>query len=348
MTLATRERILVVDDEEPVRRTLSRVLGDAGYRHASAATAEGAHELFAAGDFALVLCDIKLPEGSGLALTRTLLAESPDTAVVMITGIDDPDVAEEAFSLGAFGYLVKPFDGHELLIAVRNALTRRELEASHRAHSHSLERLVQLRTTELLVSREETIERLARAVAVRDGETGAHVERMGRYCNVIARRLGLGEELCELIRTASPLHDVGKIGIPDGILRKRGTLTARERKEMEKHAELGHEILAGSYSRVLRVAANIAYTHHERVDGTGYPRGLAGDEIPVEGRVAAVGDVFDALTSNRVYRGAMTHEKAIGLIEAGRGTQFDPEVLDAFMAVMPEVEQIRGQADPRD
>ncbi|MFL5953635.1 MAG: HD domain-containing phosphohydrolase [Gaiellaceae bacterium] len=337
-------RVLIVDDDDAFRRILSRILTRHGYTCVEAASATEAEVTFAAGPFALVLCDITMPGGSGLGLIRGLLTQAPDTAVVMVTGVDDPDVAEDALLLGAFGFLVKPFGSSELLIAVRNALIRRHLEATARAHSESLERLVQVRTEELVVSRDETIDRLARAIAIRDGETGAHVERMGRYCWLCATQLGLTAERCDLIRAASPLHDVGKIGIPDRILRKPGRLTPEERAEIQEHAELGRTILGGSASEVLELAATIAYTHHERVDGLGYPQGLVGQAIPLEGRIAAVADVFDALTSDRAYRRALSIDEAVGMITKERGTHFDADVFDAFMECIPHAERVRAPA----
>jgi HD-GYP domain-containing protein (c-di-GMP phosphodiesterase class II) len=190
-------------------------------------------------------------------------------------------------------------------------------------------------------SQEEAILRLSIAVETRDRETGDHIERMGRYCALLANKLGWNDEECDLLRTAAPLHDVGKIAIPDSILLKPGALTPDERVEIERHAEIGHEILAGSESPLLDLAAKIALSHHEHWDGGGYPNGLAGQEIPVEGRMAAIADVFDALTSDRVYRQAMTVEKALAIMADGRGTNFDPDLLDVFFDAIGEVLEIR-------
>ncbi|MFY9488854.1 MAG: HD domain-containing phosphohydrolase [Solirubrobacterales bacterium] len=194
---------------------------------------------------------------------------------------------------------------------------------------------------QLALSQEETIMRLSIAVESRHAETGSHIERMGRYCALLAERLEWTEDRCELLRIASPLHDVGKIAIPDGVLQKPGALTPEERVEMERHAKIGHRILAGSDSPLLDLAARIALTHHEKWNGSGYPNGLAGDEIPIEGRIAAIADVFDALTSDRVYRPAMTLEKSLSILREGRGTHFDPLILDAFFASLDQVNAIR-------
>jgi PAS domain S-box-containing protein len=195
-------------------------------------------------------------------------------------------------------------------------------------------------------AREETIQRLARAVEVRSAETGGHIERMGRFCELIARRLGLDAEQVELIRVAAPMHDVGKIAVPDSVLLKPGPLNSAERAVMETHAQIGHELLAGSGEELPELAATITWTHHERFDGTGYPRGLEGEGIPLEGRIAAVGDVFDALTHDRVYRPAMAVEEAVDLMRRASGAHFDPEVLDCFLEAMDQVIQISAEHAP--
>jgi PAS domain S-box-containing protein len=200
--------------------------------------------------------------------------------------------------------------------------------------------------TALRRAREETIQRLARAVEVRSAETGGHIERMSRFCELIARRLGLGGEQVELIRMATPMHDVGKIAVPDSVLLKPGPLNSAERAVMETHAEIGRELLAGSGEELPELAATITWTHHERFDGGGYPRGLAGDGIPLEGRIAAVGDVFDALTHDRVYRPAMAVEEAVDLMRRASGAHFDPDVLECFLEAMDEVIEISAEHAP--
>jgi putative two-component system response regulator len=258
-------------------------------------------------------------------------------AVLMATGIDDPQLAQSVLELGAYGYLVKPFKRHEVQINVANALRRRRLEIENRDHRALLEHRVEERTQELRRSREETIRRLSLAIEFRSRETGEHVERIGNGAALVGRKLGLNPGRAELIRVAAPLHDVGKIGIPDEILLKPGPLTEAERRRMEDHAEFGYRLLTGSGSDLLETAATIAWTHHERWDGMGYPRGLAADAIPMEGRVTAVMDVFDALTHDRVYRPAMTLAQALEIIRAGRGSHFDPKVVDAFLSCLDDV-----------
>jgi putative two-component system response regulator len=180
------------------------------------------------------------------------------------------------------------------------------------------------------------------AAELRDDETGEHIIRMSEYVAIIARAFGFSEERVEMLRLASPMHDLGKIGVPDSVLRKPGPLTLEERQTMQLHAEIGHQILANSDSALLRLGALLALTHHERYDGTGYPHGLAGEEIPIEGRIAAVADVFDALTSDRAYRRALSTEEALDLMRGERGYQFDPDVLDAFLSVLDQVLAAHG------
>ena len=338
--------ILVIDDDEQTRRLLGRILANDGYEWHGASGPAEARRMLGEERFSLLLVDMNMPGESGLELMSHALAEYPDTAAMMVTGVDDPKLARAALDLGAYGYIAKPFTQSQITIAVDNALRRRTLEIENRAHREALEQIVHLRTAalersakQLKLTREETVRRLSRAVEYRDEETGGHTERMSRYCALLAARAGLD---AESIRTASPMHDVGKVAVPDHILLKPGRLTPDERREMERHASVGHEILAGSGSALLGLAATIALTHHEKYDGTGYPRGLAGTDIPLEGRVAAIADVFDALTSDRSYRAAFAPEKAVEMMSAERGRHFDPELFDLFIGSMDEVLAIRS------
>jgi putative two-component system response regulator len=332
------DRVLVVDDEEPVRRMIARMVTSGGeWECETAADAAEARMLLARRGFSIVICDVNMPGESGTDLTRWIREHHPDVAVLMATGIDDPQLAQSVLELGAYGYLVKPFKRHEVQINVANALGRRRLELENRDHRALLEQRVEERTQELRRTREETIRRLSLAIEFRSRETGEHVERIGNGAALIARRLRLNPGRCELIRLAAPLHDVGKIGISDEILLKPEPLTAAERKRMENHAEIGYRLLTGSGSDLLETAATIAWTHHERWDGMGYPRRLAGEAIPIEGRVTAVMDVFDALTHDRVYRPAMTVDRALEIIHNGRENHFDPAIVDAFLASLDEL-----------
>jgi putative two-component system response regulator len=309
-----------------------------------ASSVQHARSLLKAFHFDLVLCDLHLPGESGLELLEHVYREHPDTGAVVVSGADDPDVALMALDLGAYGYVVKPFGAGQILISTANALRHHELELARRATRDALERAVSERTAELRRSREETILRVSRVAEFRDEQTGRHSRRMSELCGGLAVRAGLDGDRCELLRIASPLHDVGKVGIPDGVLLKPGPLTASERRVMERHAEMGYRMLEGSGEELLDLAAEVALTHHERFDGRGYPRRRKGEEIPVAGRIAAVADVFDALTSERVYRPAFELDEALEVMAAGRETHFDPELLDLFLS---SVEEPLGNEDPK-
>jgi putative two-component system response regulator len=348
-------KVLLVDDEEPVRWLEDRLLTAKGYSCAMAADVPEALEKLQQEAFDLALVDVNMPGASGLDLVRQISNEYPNTASVMVTGVDDYQVANAALEMGAYGYLIKPFENNELLIHVANALRRRDLEAENRAHRQRLEQMVEARTSQLTdalerlrqsekdvrASQEETVVRLARAAESRDSETGEHLHRMSRYCALLARRCGLSPERCEQIRLASFLHDVGKIGIPDRILLKPGPFTPEEFDIMKLHVDLGYRTLSHSKSDLLNLAATIARTHHEKYDGSGYNSGLSGKQIPLEGRIAAIADAFDALASHRVYKPALPIENVVSILKDGRGKDFDPILVDLFLGGLDEVLAIK-------
>jgi putative two-component system response regulator len=338
--------VLCVDDEVGVQRLMVSLLEAWGYDSSAIGTGAELRAHVHDDALALVLCDVRLPDASGIELLGLLARERPDVATVMVSGVDDPALAESALELGAYGYVIKPFEPNELRISVSNAMRRRRLELQSHATHEQLEQAVRGRTAELERSvveleaaRErlrhttnEMIFRLSLALESRDQRTGAHTTRVSRYAEAIARNVGVPSALCECIRIASPLHDVGKIAVPDAILLKRGPLTAPERAIIEAHAQAGYDILAGSGSDLLELAAKIALSHHEHVNGTGYPHGLKGEGIPLSGRIVAVADVYDALTSDRPYRPRLPRAEARAIIESGAGTQFDPAIVSAFMS----------------
>jgi putative two-component system response regulator len=351
--MSSAVKVLLVDDDAAFRTVTERILARNGYTCVEAGSSTEARAVLeAAPDVALVLCDITMPDRSGIELLTELTADFPDLAVVMMTGDDDPGLAGVAFDIGAFGYVIKPFDSNELLINVASALRRRELESARRGQVRALEQTIErtrilggvlegLEAGALSDGEEEMIDRLSRAVSLRDEETGRHLERMSRYAVVLAKAVGYTGMSLHDLRLATALHDVGKIGVPDGILLKPGSLTPDEYVSMQRHAQIGYQLLAGSTSELLQIAAGIALTHHEWWDGSGYPRGLMGEEIPEHARIAAVTDVFDALTSNRVYRPGMPFAEAISLMRELRGRQFEPRLLDAFFDSMDEIAAIR-------
>jgi putative two-component system response regulator len=347
-------KIIIVDPQESTRTLHGQILKRFGCWCAMAADAKEATARIEDHEFELALVDLELPGVSGLEMVRFLRSEQPSIAPVMIASVDDPLIADAALEVGAYGYLTKPVRPNELLINVSNALRRRTLELENRTQRERLEQLVsekatsldmtvqQLRQAEaaLLTAHEETIVRLARAAEFRDDEGAMHIQRMSRYCELLAKGIGSDANRCELIRLASVLHDVGKIAIPDDILLKQGPLTPYEFEVLKRHTEFGHRILTGSKAELLQLADTIAWTHHERYDGSGYPCGVAGDDIPVEGRIAAIADVFDAITRKRVYKSAMPLDEAITVMRNGRAKHFDPALLDLFLGSMREVEQI--------
>jgi cyclic di-GMP phosphodiesterase len=356
-TFEVKPRIVATDDRPEVLRLVERSLGDRYACELATSVAEAREKL--AEPFELALCDIQMPGESGLVLVEEIARDHPQTAIVMVTGVDDPEIAEQAFRLGANGYLVKPFWPGQLQITVANALRQRRLElaeeARHAVLLGSAEEKAQALRHELIgaqrraiadlrASRQETVERLARAIEMHDPATGRHIDRMASIAALLGHRLGLDPERVLLLRAAAPMHDVGKIATPDSVLHKQGELTESERERMRSHTTVGYEILGAidSESELLRMAATIAIAHHEWFDGSGYPRGLAGEEIPIEGRIAAAADVFDALLSDRPYRPAFPLEEAVKMIAGERGTHFDPEVADALLGNLDTAVELRG------
>jgi putative two-component system response regulator len=464
---ASHARILVTDDRPEMLAAIDLALGDR-YECEFAPSVVEARQKLRHEEFKLAICDVNAAGELAMALAEEIIAEHPETAVVLVTGQDDPRVADRAFALGVHGYLVEPLRPAQLLITAMNALRWRDLEIGKAAHARSLveqfqtmidmapipiyakdtdhryvvanamadegtgmdrggvlgktdrdlfdpvaaeeawqsdsgilegaepfeadqemiiagaartyhtvkfpllneegevaavggisiditsqQEAIRLRDEltayqqeaidELRLSREEMVGRLVRAIEHHDPSTGLHVNRIGVIAGCLADLLGLGHERAELLRVAAPMHDVGKIGTSEEILQKPGPLSDEERAEMQRHTVIGHEILTDSQSELLRIAATIALTHHERYDGSGYPRGLVGTEIPIEGRITAVADVFDALLSDRCYRPALSLEETTEVMRAGRGTQFDPQILDLALTHLEDLIALRGQ-----
>ncbi|MFZ0429868.1 MAG: HD domain-containing phosphohydrolase [Acidobacteriota bacterium] len=343
-------RILIVDDDPLVCSGLQRILKAERFQCSVADSAESAQEVLSRDAIDIVLSDIQMPGASGLDLLGWIREQRRDVGVLMITGLNDRETAIQALQMGAFGYLTKPLNREELLINIWNSLERRRLNLISERYQRELETEVQRRTQELRDAQEEIVVRLMEAVECRDSGTGEHILRTGTLASEVARGLGWGSDEVELLRLAAPLHDVGKIGIPDDILQKPGRLTEEEFEEIKKHTTIGARILQGSGIRVLQMAREIALNHHERWDGAGYPNGLAGDEIPESARIVMIVDVYDALTSDRVYRQRIPEEEALELMRRQRGCQFDPRVFDCFLEVrlrVPAILEARSdQASP--
>ena len=329
--------ILIIDDDEKVTDQLERIIRRAGYTnvriHRDAATAIEAYQEMRPD---LVLLDVHMPEWSGLEILAALDAvvdPCERVPIVMLTGDHDPSVQEEALALGAKDFIVKPFETIIVLLRIRNLLRGLQVERELRRGKESLEERVQERTKALAEAQVEILRRLALAAEYRDDVTGHHAERVGVLSALIADAMGLDAEMVRLIRRAAPLHDVGKIGIPDAILMKPGPLSSAEFEVMKTHTSIGGRILSGSRFEVLQVARTIALSHHERWDGNGYTNRLGGEAIPLVGRIVAVADVFDSLCHERPYKPARPAREAIDVISRSSGSAFDPAVVDAFLTI---------------
>jgi len=325
-------KVLIVDDEKANIRLVEMILQKAGYTNVySTADAREAVPLFLEIQPDIVLLDLSMPHLDGYAVMAKLLAEMALTAVpiLVLTADITPAVRHRALKEGARDFLTKPLDEVEVLLRINNLL-------ENRFHSILLEQRVQERTEDLNKAQMEVLQRLALAAEYRDDDTRLHTRRVGVIAQRIAHALGLPAEQADLILQASPLHDVGKIGIPDAILLKHGKLTEDEFAIMKEHTVIGGNILSKSDSSCLQLAEKITLTHHERWDGTGYPSQLSGEEIPLAGRIVAVADVFDALTHNRPYKHAWTIEEALAEIKNQSGRQFDPDIVKAFLNLQSE------------
>jgi len=350
-------KILIVDDEPINVKVCQKYLNELGYKRCIGLT-DSTRTIAVIMDERpdVIILDVMMPIVSGVDVLKMIrkheeLAHLP---VLILTASSDRTTKLTVLNLGATDFLTKPIDPSEMAPRIRNVLTVKRYQDSLRNHAAVLEEAVRQRTAELEVSRMDVIHCLARAVEYRDDHTGRHVERVGRYSGIIARTLGLDPTTASMIEQAAQLHDVGKIGVPDEILMKPGRLTPEEFERMQKHTlfgrkiveqmserdweklrqhvHIGNRILEAPRSPLLMMAARIALTHHERWDGSGYPLGLAGEDIPLEGRITAVADVFDALSSHRPYKPAYPVDKCFQILQSESGSHFDPRVIDAFLS----------------
>lgn len=344
MSTGQSARILVVDDEPHICSLVSRWLTSEGYSCSSAFSGEMAIELLDKQEYHLVLSDIMMPGMSGLDLLTVVRKVRPDVAVIMITAIDDRKTGILALELGAFGYLTKPFEKNEVLINVANALQRREMARLSQQYDRHLATHVEQHAAQLR-QREQMLVRILAVAGSRHGETEGHIVRIGRYSSLIADARGAGWTMkqCEDIGLAAAMHDIGMIGIPDSILLKPGDLTREDRTVMERHTQIGETLLGGSDAPQFVMAREIALSHHEKWDGSGYPQGLSGEAIPEWSRVVAICDVYDALTHKRIYREALTEDTAVTYMIEQKGRHFDPGILEVFLNVLPELRKIRNE-----
>jgi putative two-component system response regulator len=328
-------RILVVDDDEVNLRVLTRILERAGYVNVHT-TSEGhsVEMLVQEIEPDLMLLDLHMPPPDGFTILEQLAPVIRGPArlpVLVLTGDSTPETKRRALSLGARDFLAKPFDATEAMLRIRNLIETRLLQRALESHNVKLESRVAERTSDLERAQVEIMERLGRASEFRDDDTGRHTQRVGALSAAIAAALGLDQRTVELIRRAAPLHDVGKIGIPDHILLKPSSLTPEETAVMRTHTLIGARILSGGRSELVKMAERIALSHHECWDGAGYPNGLAGEQIPIEARIVALADCVDALSHNRPYRASRPIEDVIAEVIRSAGNHFDPDIVAAML-----------------
>lgn len=350
-----KNKILVVDDEVFIRESIADFLKEFGFDIITSPDADDALRIFQSNDsLDIILTDIKMPGMSGIELLEKIHSLSPEKPVILMTAYAELDSAINAIRKGAFDFLIKPYRPEQLLNVIEKAIDRVRLQNIEKDYKDMLEETVKERTKDLINAlnmikhmSEELMQILTVVAEYRDEETGMHIKRVGLYAKQIAANLKMPEDFTDTISFACPMHDIGKVGIPDNILFKPGPLNEEEFNIMKKHPSIGAQILSGSKHYGIQMASIIALTHHERWDGTGYPNGLSGKQIPIEGRIAMICDQYDALRSKRPYRDSLSHETAFKIITEGDGRtepkHFDPDVLKAFKEIAPILNEIYEQ-----
>jgi putative two-component system response regulator len=339
--------ILAVDDEPMNRELIATVLGKEGYEVLHAEDGEDALRVLGSKAVDVILMDVMMPVMDGFEAVRRIKADEAlkNIPIIMLTALSDKNSLKESLKLGANEFLSKPFEIDELKIRIKNMVIVKQ-------YQDGLEDMVAVRTKELEKaladlknSERDVIATLVKASEFKDTDTAEHIERMSLYSHFIAKKLGLSEAEQELILSAAPMHDVGKIGIPDSILLKPAKLTNEEFETMKSHSAIGFEILSVRDNDILKAGREIAISHHEKWDGSGYPKGLSGEQIPLFGRIIAVADVFDALGTKRPYKEPFSNDECFRIIAEGRGTHFDPTIVDIFLAHKDEILQIKADFD---
>lgn len=341
-----RPVILIADDDERIRRSLTDILLTQRYKIIQAQNGAEALEKVKTESPDVILLDINMPEMTGIEVTERLKQdpESRLIPIVIVTGHDDTDLRVRALKLGADDFLTKPPHVAELTARVRSLLKVKAYNDHMQRYQSVLEEEVRMRTEELDEAHErlrnaslDTIYRLSRAAEYKDEDTSVHIQRMSHYAATLAERMGMSSVDTETLLYSAPMHDIGKLGIPDRILLKPGKLDSDEWKVMKQHTLFGEQILEDSDSDFIKLGKTIAVTHHEKWDGSGYPHGSEGEQIPIQGRIVAVADVFDALTSRRPYKDPFSNDRAFQIVEEGRGSHFDPDLVDAFLGAKSEI-----------
>jgi len=338
-------KILIVDDQPANVTLIEKMLDIDGYINVISTTDPTQVEsIYMEQNSDLVLLDLNMPVMDGYQVLAKIREVDPDyPPIIVLTAQSDRESRIKALDLGARDFLAKPFDRVELMTRIKNMLEVRIMTKAIKNQNKILDGKVKERTKELFDTRLEVIRRLGRAAEYRDDMTGFHIIRMSRYSQALALAAGMSEADAEMLLNASPMHDIGKIGIPDSVLMKPGKLDPDEWTTMKTHVDIGVEILSGSNSELMNMAAEIAQNHHEKWDGSGYPRGITGEDIPITGRVVAVADVFDALTTSRPYKEAWPVEKALEYLKEQSGKHFDPNMIDYFLEILPDILKIRSQ-----
>jgi len=338
-----KKNILVVDDDEQILKLLKCLLEANSYKCTLAVDAVEARATMKDRNFEVVLCDVNMPGESGMDFARYVLTGYADTAVLMVTATDDPEIAGTALEIGAYGYIIKPFKPSELIIDVANAIRRKDLEIQNRNHRNNLEKLVAERTEKLRDTLEKlrkamegTIQVISSTVEMRDPYTAGHQRRVAALAGAIAAKMGLTEDRIDGLRMAGLIHDLGKIAVPAEILSKPGRITEAEFNMIKCHPQTGYDILKDM--KFPWPLAQIVLEHHERMDGSGYPQGLSGEDTLLEARILAVADVVEAMASHRPYRPALGIDRALDEIQQNRGTLYDTVVVDACLKLFKEKE----------
>lgn len=341
-------KILIVDDQEVSNRLLTEMLRKAGYHNITCVSdpREAADTYDDLKPDVLIL-DLHMPYLDGFQVMTQLkeLEGQGYLPILVLTQLDNKDLRYLALESGAKDFLNKPYDRVEVLVRVRNIIEVHMLHHRVRDQNRVLEEKIRKRTKELLDTQLEMVQRLARVSEYRDRDTGMHIIRMSNYAAALSTQVGFNKEESEMVMIASSLHDIGKVAIPDSILLKPAKLSAEEWNVMKTHVDIGARLLAGSDSKIMKMAHEIVLTHHERWDGSGYPKGLKGEEIPVVGRICGLCDSFDALTNARPYKEAYPFDKGVQEIKEGSGIMFDPQLVEHFIAILPEIGQIKEKYD---